>query len=168
MSGDVVHRLMSYFATALLVAAIVLVCMSEQWLLIVLIVVIMLGVLAYAICYSPKYLIVDGDGVGIRWLTGGRHIPLAEIARVEWLDANGPSYLLQRSTRTMGNGGMFGYTGHMYSKKIGKFVVYARRAVDLVLIELKDGKKVVVSCDEPQQFVADIEKRISPRNGDNI
>ncbi|MBR2061256.1 MAG: hypothetical protein IJ979_04955, partial [Tidjanibacter sp.] len=64
--------------------------------------------------------------------------------------------------RVAGNGGMFGYTGRWRNKEIGTFTIYARRLTGLVIFELTDGKKIVVSCDEPQALVDDVTSRIAP------
>ncbi len=161
MSIDLLHRLISYFTILLLIGAFVVVCLSEEWFLIVLMAVITLGVTAWAICCSPQYLVVDDQGLGIRWRVGGRFIPLSNISEVKWLDADGPSNFITKSTRVWGNGGVFGYTGLMHNKQIGKYHIYARRMTGLVLVKCVDGKNVVVGCDEPQQLVADLTSRLA-------
>jgi hypothetical protein len=60
-----------------------------------------------------------------------------------------PRYLFG-ALRTFGNGGLFGYYGWFYKK--GAFRLYATRRDRLVEVVI-DGKRVVVSPDEPARFL---------------
>ena len=58
--------------------------------------------------------------------------------------------------RTCGVGGLFGYFGHYYSRKLGSFRLFATSFQNLYLIKLWNGKSIVVSCAEPEimeQFI---------------
>jgi hypothetical protein len=55
--------------------------------------------------------------------------------------------------RTFGNGGLFGYTGSYFSERIGNMTWYATRTDNFVLVLLKGGKKLVLTPDEPLEFV---------------
>jgi len=63
--------------------------------------------------------------------------------------------------RTFGNGGLFGYTGMFYNKKYGSMKWYCTNRSNYVLIEKANGKKAVISPDEPGEFIKDI-KEASP------
>lgn len=150
-------------ALVLVVVAIIMMCVDdihETWPAIVTLVLVEIGCVGYGLATSPQHIIVDSEGMGIRWRTGGRFVALSDIKSVEWYDKDPMRKPLVKSTRTVGNGGMFGYTGRWYNREIGHFHIYARRLKGVVLVELANGKKVIVSCDEPQALVDDLTSRI--------
>ena len=71
-----------------------------------------------------------------------------EVLSVEAL----PDKALSGAVRTCGVGGFFGYYGHYYTSKIGAFKLYATSFDNLFLIRLANGKKVVISCSEPEKM----------------
>jgi len=54
--------------------------------------------------------------------------------------------------RIFGVGGFFGYYGHYYSFRIGKFKAYATNLKSLVLITCDDRKKYVLSPENADEF----------------
>lgn len=135
---------------------------TEQVVAAIVVAVIAVVTSGYTFATSPQCIVVDNEGVGIRQRVGGRFLPKSEIKSVEWYDKDGKSFKLDKTNiRVVGNGGMFGYTGRWRNKEIGNFHIYARALSGLVLFELTDGKKVVVSCDEPQALVDDVMSRIN-------
>ena len=71
-----------------------------------------------------------------------------EVLSVEQL----PKNTLRGAVRTAGVGGFFGYYGSYYSGKIGSFKLYATSFDNLFLIKLINGKKIVISCSEPEKM----------------
>ena len=71
-----------------------------------------------------------------------------EVVSVEQL----PKNALRGAARTAGVGGFFGYYGSYYSAKIGSFKLYATSFDNLFLIKLVNGKKIVISCSEPEKM----------------
>ena len=63
-----------------------------------------------------------------------------------------PKNALRGAVRTWGVGGFFGYFGHYYTGHIGSFQLYATSFDNLFLIRLANGKKVVISCSEPEKM----------------
>lgn len=63
-----------------------------------------------------------------------------------------PKNALRGAVRTCGVGGFFGYYGHYYQGSIGAFHLYATSFDNLFLIRLANGKKVVISCSEPDKM----------------
>lgn len=55
--------------------------------------------------------------------------------------------------RTFGNGGLFGFTGSYFSDRLGRMKWYATRTNHYVLVQLKGGKKIIVTPDEPRELV---------------
>ena len=71
-----------------------------------------------------------------------------EVFSVEEL----PKNALRGAIRTCGVGGLFGYFGSYYKSNIGAFKLYATSTDHLFLIRLKNGKKIVISCSEPEKM----------------
>lgn len=55
--------------------------------------------------------------------------------------------------RTFGVGGLFGYYGKFVNSKLGDMTWYATRRDKTVLIETVDNKKLIVTPDEPEEFI---------------
>lgn len=165
MSPGKADQLMSWSA-CLIMFAVAVFCLfmePEEWMAPVLVAVVAIGTIGYTFAKSPQHIIVDNEGVGIRQRLGGKFLPKSEIKSVVWYDKDGKTLRMDKTTiRVAGNGGMFGYTGRWRNKEIGPFTIYARRLTGLVIFELTDGKKIVVSCDEPQALVDDVTSRIAP------
>lgn len=71
-----------------------------------------------------------------------------EVFSVEAL----PKNALRGAVRTCGVGGLFGYFGSYYKSNLGAFKLYATSFDNLFLIRLKNGKKLVISCAEPEKM----------------
>ena len=71
-----------------------------------------------------------------------------EVKSVEPL----PSAALRMAVRTCGVGGFFGYFGHYYTPILGAFRLYATSFDNLFVIEMWNGKKIVISCSEPDKM----------------
>jgi hypothetical protein len=56
------------------------------------------------------------------------------------------------SLRAMGIGGLFGFVGHFHNAVLGSYKAYATNELNTVVLEIA-GEKIVVTPDDPQQFV---------------
>lgn len=56
--------------------------------------------------------------------------------------------------------GYFGWWGKYYDKSFGILYVYASNIRQLILVEMKDGKKYVISCSDAQTMARCINNRI--------
>jgi hypothetical protein len=54
------------------------------------------------------------------------------------------------TARTFGNGGLFGYYGKFWNKKFGTMTWYATKLNNYILIKTHEGKKIVLTPDNPQ------------------
>lgn len=78
------------------------------------------------------------------------NFPINEIKSVEILEES----RLSGVVRLFGVGGLFGYWGKFYSSKIGTMTWYATRRDQAILITTKEDKKIVLTPDEPENFVS--------------
>jgi hypothetical protein len=60
------------------------------------------------------------------------------------------------SVRTMGIGGLFGSIGHFHNAVLGSYKAYATNERNTVVLDFA-GEKIVVTPDDPQQFVDAVE-----------
>lgn len=82
------------------------------------------------------------------------------ITNVRLLSREGMKFTI----RTFGVGGLFGYWGMFSNSRIGRFRMFATRRDRTVLIETTEGKKIVITPDEPEVFVGTI-KSLKGKNG---
>lgn len=61
---------------------------------------------------------------------------------------------IKNSTRTFGVGGFFGNFGKFWNSKLGSMTWYVTRRNNFVLVETKDQKKIILTPDKPEEFVA--------------
>lgn len=73
-----------------------------------------------------------------------------DIVRVEQLGKD----KLAWSIRTFGVNGLFGYFGKFANTQMGNMTWYATRRNKAVLVSTTDKKKIIVTPDEPEKFVA--------------
>lgn len=109
-----------------------------------------------AICFalSPRLLYLFGNALIIKRWIGRVTIPTEEITSVVEAD----KWLVLRSTRTMGNGGYFGYYGRYYNVHYGKFRMFASEMTNLYLIRTKRDN-YVISC-RNKELITELQNRI--------
>lgn len=113
------------------------------WLPMVVMLVVLVPMFVLTWLHSPQSLMIDRNA-----LTVGRRvrpvvITLGDIRRVERIE----SKIGRRSMRTMGNGGMWAYTGNHYHRQIGNYKLFATEMRELLLIETDKQKYVISSVD---------------------
>ena len=95
---------------------------------------------------APQRLEIGEEGIVILRRYKSVAIRREEIKSVEALSKSD----FRGVIRTCGVGGLFGYFGHYYSRKLGSFLLYATSFQNLYLIKKWDGKSIVISCAEPE------------------
>lgn len=63
---------------------------------------------------------------------------------------------LKWTIRTFGVGGLFGYFGKFRNSKIGNMTWYATRRNNAILINLKDGQRIVITPDNPESLIVEL------------
>lgn len=67
---------------------------------------------------------------------------------------------LKRSIRVFGVGGLFGYFGLFRNSRYGTMIWYASRRDQFVVIERSNGRAIVLTPDDPNSFVTEINQTI--------
>ena len=76
--------------------------------------------------------------------------PFNDLASAVLVDTKDMRYTL----RTFGVGGLFGYYGKFTNSKYGNMTWYASRRTGMILISTKDDKKIVVTPNDVDGFLA--------------
>ena len=85
--------------------------------------------------------------------------------RTKSFQLNGIKYVkpyvdTKNSLRVFASGGYFGFWGWFWNGKFGRFMVYAKNTDCLILFELNNGERYVVSCSNPEEMADAMNKRI--------
>ena len=111
---------------------------------------VILGSLTIAMYYlQPRSVGLDDNSITIGRKLHPVSISLSDISSVRALDKGE----LSGTIRTFGNGGLLGYTGLYYNKKLGSMNWYCTQRKNYILIEKKDHKKIIITPDNPIEFL---------------
>ena len=100
--------------------------------------------------FRPNNYSVSPDKLLIHRIINNVEIERNNIQSVQEIDES----QVKNSLRTFGVGGFFGNFGTFWNGKLGKMTWYVTRKNNFVLVETKDQKKIILTPDEPEQFVA--------------
>lgn len=98
----------------------------------------------------PKNYSVSADKLLIHRLINTVEIDRTNIQFVQEIDAS----KVKNSLRTFGVGGFFGSFGKFWNAGLGSMTWYVTRKNNFVLVETKDKKKIILTPDKPEEFVA--------------
>lgn len=118
-------------------------CEEMGWLPMVVMLVVLVPMYVVTWLYSPQTLMIDRNVLTIGRRVQPVVISLGDVRRVERVE----SKIVRRSMRTMGNGGMWAYTGKHYHREIGNYQLFATEMRELLLIETDKQKYVISSVD---------------------
>lgn len=107
--------------------------------------VVMLAVMLVCEGYAPQRLEIGADSIVVLRRYDSINIYRSQLKSIERL----PDDALRYALRAGGVGGLFGYFGRFYTRKLGYFSLYATRLDNLFLLTRYDGGRIVLSCDEP-------------------
>ncbi|MBR5844990.1 MAG: hypothetical protein IKY65_01855 [Rikenellaceae bacterium] len=117
---------------------------SLGWLPWVIMLLTMTPVYVVTWLYAPQTLMLDRNTLTIGRRVQPVEISLGDIRRVERVE----SKVVRRAMRTVGNGGLWAYTGRYYHRAVGNYQLFATELNNLVLIETDKKKYVISSVDE--------------------
>ena len=103
-----------------------------------------------AFAFRPINYNITTDKLIIHRLFADVKIDRSQIKSVELLDKEKISWAI----RTFGVGGLFGYYGKFANTKLGSMTWYATRKDRTVLVRTIDNKKIILTPDEAESFVA--------------
>ena len=94
--------------------------------------------------FAPVSYTLNDDFFMIRRRISNISIELESIIKIKLLTEKE----IKGAIRTFGVGGVFGYFGTFYFSKIGSCTVYATQRKNMILIETKEKKKLIITPDE--------------------
>jgi len=100
--------------------------------------------------FRPNNYSVSTDKLLIHRILGNIEIQRNNIQSVQEIDES----QVKNSLRTFGVGGFFGSFGKFWNSKLGNMTWYVTRRNNFVLVETKDKKKIILTPDKPEEFVA--------------
>jgi Bacterial PH domain len=111
-----------------------------------------LPVISFFVVYlfRPNNYSISNDKLLIHRMIGNIEINRANIQSVQEIDES----QVKNSLRTFGVGGFFGSFGKFWNSKLGNMTWYVTRRNNFVLVETKDKKKIILTPDKPEEFVA--------------
>jgi len=112
--------------------------------------IILLILYCLAFVFHPTAYKVTNDMLIIYRPIGNVRIKRTDIQKVAVIDEKE----ISNAIRTFGVGGVFGYYGSFANYHLGSMNWYATRKDKAVLITTNDNKKIVVTPNEPEPFVA--------------
>lgn len=104
-----------------------------------------------AFAFRPINYVVTKDEVIVRRPLLNAHIKRVHIKSVELVDKK----KIKGSSRTFGVSGLFGYYGSFANFSLGRMTWYATRRDKPVLIKTTDGKKIILTPNDPDKFVTE-------------
>ncbi len=116
---------------------------------------VLVGVTLLAAAFMVRgYSVVDGKLL-VHRLGWSTKFDLANLEAAEF-----SPHATMGSIRVMGVGGLFGFIGSFRNELLGMYRAYATDSTNTVVLDF-GGSKVVVTPDNPAEFVAALESRIS-------
>lgn len=109
-------------------------------------------ILIYLIVFAfrPINYNLTADKLIIHRLFTDAKIDRNQIKSVELVNKDKTGWTI----RTFGVGGLFGYYGKFANTKLGSMTWYATRRNKTVLVQTMNGKKIILTPDEPEKFLA--------------
>jgi hypothetical protein len=101
--------------------------------------------------YMPQQYEIQEHNFLIHRKIGNLQIPIKDITNIEKIETYTQ---LGFVIRLFGSGGLFGWLGIFYSGKYGIFKMYAGAASPLVMITYGNGKKIGISPEDLDGFMA--------------
>ena len=105
--------------------------------------------------YGPVSIASYEKSVTIKSVLRKQQLDISNIKSVELYQPT------MGSIRVFGSGGYMGYWG-VYRGYIGRYIAYYGKASDCFLINMKNGGKYVLGCENPEEMVNFINSKIRP------
>ncbi|RKX32747.1 MAG: hypothetical protein DRP71_11615 [Verrucomicrobia bacterium] len=97
---------------------------------------------------------LEDDHIRVRRIAFPVRLPIAALKSVE----KAPE-LMNRSVRTFGNGGLFGFYGRFWKPGLGKFTAYVTNPENTVVLK-SDDRMIALSPDQPRAFVQALREKL--------
>ncbi|ABW25141.1 PH domain-containing protein [Acaryochloris marina] len=120
---------------------------KSNWIWILSMVVIPLGIVFITALFTVRGYALTPDTLFVKRLVWNTEIPLQGLQSIE-ADSNA----MEGSIKTMGNGGLFSFSGSFRNKRLGAYRALATDMRRCVVLKF-DQKVIVITPDHPKDFV---------------
>ena len=110
--------------------------------------------LVISLCYMPMSIGADENAIYINRSLKIKAIPMADVVSVKLCPPT------MGAIRVCGSGGFLGYWGWFKERDLGKYFAYYGKASDCFLVELSNGHKYMLGCQNTLEMVEYIAKQI--------
>ena len=107
-----------------------------------------------SLCYMPMSIGADENTIYINRSLKIKTIPMTDVKSVQ---LHVPSY---KTIRVCGSDGFLGYWGWFSEQGVGRYFAYYGKRNDCFLVELKNGRKYLLGCQNAPEMVEYIAKQI--------
>jgi hypothetical protein len=119
---------------------------------------IFFSILIIPLLWAPQRYLVKDNIVMVRRRIGDAKICVSrEPERWKWT---------WWGLRLFGSGGLYGYFGYFYMKRIGRVRMYATNRHNMVLLIDEKGEKMLVSPNEPDRFIRQLKESVLQKTDD--
>jgi len=128
---------------------VVLVLVADSPLLKVGLLLLFGSTLAIPVLWVPRGYTIRNNTVIVERLIGDAEIPIAEkpmLWKWTWW-----------GVRLFGSGGLYGYYGYFAFRGLGRVLMHATNRYNLVLVIDGKGRKYLLSPDNPQEFIEQVQ-----------
>ncbi len=113
------------------------------------IIVLVTAVMIFTALFMPKSFTINPSVLKITQVGFSRIIPMENIDSIEPVGSGELGF----SIRTFGSGGFLGYLGKFWYKNIGHVTAYVTDRSKILLVRLKNGRKILISPDDVAGFL---------------
>lgn len=149
MKSKISYSRFAIFLTAIISAVLFVACIAtvkEDPVFYVLL-AIYIVLFAAMLFFGAAYIKADSKDIILGRLLRCKRILVSDVESVEIFK---PS---SGAIRIFASGGFMGYWGLFQESGIGKYYGFYGKPSDCFLVRLKDGKKYVLGCDQPEKMV---------------
>lgn len=105
------------------------------------ILLLFIAILLGSFLFAPQSYSLSNNEIIINRPIKNRKINIYDIEEVRII----PDTEIKGLIRTFGVGGVFGYFGKHYNSKLGNITLYATQRKNYILIQMKQGKKIIIT-----------------------
>lgn len=120
--------------------------------------IISLSFLISPTLYLPLRLVIDEESLRIWRPISKVEIQLKDIKSCSMIEDSRSFF--DKTIRTFGSGGLYGFLGHFKHDKYGKMRMFVTHTKQCFLIRMKDGRNFVVSSPKRKEIVEFINGRL--------
>ena len=121
---------------------------SEKTILLAIILILIYG---FSYAFSPKMYEITEDSIIVKRPYRDVVLKLSQIKSISKIDDE----QLRYTVRTFWVGGLFGYFGKFWNKKLGMMTWYATRRNKVIMLTTTKDNKIILTPNKPKKFIAE-------------